>query len=306
MLNLNISLTVLRYERSTEKKIKWSIKPYVRWMNCRNYQVEQGLLSNDRLVPSPEELINLSKVEICKVLCKFVMEAKNADGFGYTCDTLYDLIIMVQSFLKQNGKRMKFLEEDVFFDLKNTLDNRMRQLSKEGKISPRQKVQPLSSDDEEKLWSLGILGNKTPEQLVNTLLYLNGVHFALRAAEEHKNLKVNSNFKVHFDQEVGLKYLEYTEGTSKCNQGGLNSRFIKPKTGHAYQNVVNSDRCLVRLFKKYMSHRPDHLPKCSKDFYLRPLAVPNGDVWFSCQPRGRHKLEKIVMEMCDKAGFVGK
>ena len=63
---------------------------------------------------------------------------------------------------------------------------------------------------------------------------------------------------------------------------------------------------MVRLYEKYMSHCPDHLPKCSKDFYLRPLAVPNGDIWYSCQDHGHHKIEKVVKEMCKKAGFTGK
>ena len=282
------------------------MKAYVRWMNCHNYQVEQGLLSSDRLIPLSKELINLPKEEICLVLCKFVMEAHNSDGKDYTRDTLYDLIIMVQSFLKQNGKPMKFLEEDVFFDLKNALDNRMRDLSKDGKISPRIKAEPLSVSDEEKLWSLGILGDKTPEQLVDTLLYLNSVHFALRAAEEHKSLKMNCQFKVEFDPEVGLKYLQYTECMSKCNQGGLTSRFIQTKVDRAYENVINSDRYMVCLYEKYVSHRPNHLPKYSKDFYLHPLAVPNGNIWYSCQARGRHNLDKVVKTMCAKAGFTGK
>ena len=104
-----------------------------------------------------------------------------------------------------------------FFDLKNTLDNQMRQLSKEDKVAKCEKAQPLSVDDDDLLWLSGILGDSTPEQLVDTLLYLNGVHFALRAAEEHKSLKMNCQFQVKFDHEVGLKYLEYTECTSKCN-----------------------------------------------------------------------------------------
>ena len=66
-------------------------------------------------MPSPEELINLTKEEICAVLCIFIMEAKNADGQDYTIDTLYDLIIMIQCFLKQNCKSLHFLDEDVFF-----------------------------------------------------------------------------------------------------------------------------------------------------------------------------------------------
>ena len=268
--------------------------------------MEQGLLSHDRTVPSPEQLITMSKPEICAVLCKFVVEVKNADGVDYTHDTLYDLVIMIQSFLKQHGVVMKFLDEDVFFDLKNTLDNRMRELSKQGKISPCEKAEPLTAKDEDRLWCDGILGDKNPEQLVDTLLYLIGVHFGLRAAEEHKSLKVNCQFHVDYDHDVGLKYIEYTECTSKCNQGGLNSRFIKPKKSRTYQNVVNTDRCMVRLYEKYLSHRPSHLPKCSDDFYLRPLTVPQGDIWYSCQLRGHHKLEKVVRKMCDKAGFSGK
>ena len=162
----------------------------------------------------------------------------------------------------------------------------MHDLSKEGKIAPRIQAEPISVSEEEQFWQLGILGDDTPEKLVNTILYLNGVHFALRAAEEHKSLKVNCQFKVGYDSSVGLKYLEYNECMSKCNQGGLTTRFVKPKKSHAYENVTNSDRCMVRLFEKYMSHHPDHLPKCSTDFYLRPLAVPNGNIWYSCQPRG--------------------
>ena len=173
-------------------------------------------------------------------------------------------------------------------------------------MAPREKAEPISNEDEELLWKRGILGDSNPEQLVNTLLYLNGVHFALRAADEHENLKVNCQFEVLYDSQVGLKYLKYQEMSSKCNQGGLTSRFNEPKKGRTYQNVVNPDRCLVRLFEKYMSHRPDHDPRCSRDFYLRPLSVPNGNVWYSCQPKGRHSIEKIVKEMCNKIGLTGR
>ena len=48
------------------------------------------------------------------------------------------------------------------------------------------------------------------------------------------------------------------------------------------------------------------MPKCSQDFYLRPLVVPNGDVWYSCQPRGRHALEKVIKKLCKQSGLDGK
>ena len=231
---------------------------------------------------------------------------KDSNGNDYNCDTLYDLMIMVQCFFKENRRPLKFFEDDEFFDLKNTLDNRMKQLSKEGKIAPREKAQPISVQEEEKLWSLGLLGDDTPTKLIDTLLYLLGIHFGLRAADEHKSLKINDQISVKFDSEVGLKYLFYEENTSKCNQGGLSTRCHDVKSSRAYQNVVNSDRCIVRLYEKYVSLRPSHMPKCSQDFYLRPLAVPNGDVWYSCQARGLHALEKVIKNLCKKGGIAGK
>ena len=81
-------------------------------------------------------------------------------------------------------------------------------------------------------------------------------------------------------------------------RGGISTCGIAGNTGRAYQNVANSDLCVVCLFEKYMSVRPDHLPKCSQDLYLRPLSVPNGNIWFSCQARGHHAIEKVIKAIC--------
>ena len=278
----------------------------MRWMNCRNYQVSQDLVVCDHIVPNPDDLVKLKKEEICKVLCMFVIETRNTDGLDYIRDTLYDLIVIVQSFLKQKRHPLKFFEDEMFFDLKNTLDNRMKDLSKQGKFAPSIKMEPIFVSEEEMLWNMKILGDDTPEKLVDTLLYLNGLHFALHVADKHKSLKMNLQLTVGYGNSVGLKYLEYKECTSKCNQVGLMSRFIKPKVSCAYQNVTNADRCMVRLFEKYVSHHPDHDPKCSKDFYLHPLSNQNGNVWYSCQPRGRHTLGEVVKNLCKKAGLSEK
>ena len=59
-------------------------------------------------------------------------------------------------------------------------------MSKEGKIAPYEKALPISVQEEEQLWSLGLLGDDSPTKLVDTLLYLLGIHFGLHAANEHK------------------------------------------------------------------------------------------------------------------------
>ena len=142
------------------------MKAYVCWMVCHNYQVIHGIIPKDQVVPDPDELIGLPSEEICKMLCMFVMEVKNANG-DYYRDMFYDLMVMVQAFLKKNRCQCKFFA-DVFFDLKNTIDNKMTDLSEEGKVAPCEKAEPISNDDEDRMWSLGILGDETPTKLVNT------------------------------------------------------------------------------------------------------------------------------------------
>ena len=73
----------------------------------------------------------------------------------------------------------------------------------------------ISPEDEEMLWS-SVLGTDTPQKLVDTVLYLFGLHFALRAGKEHRNLRVgpNSQIEVKHDH-TGMQFLRYTEDCSK-------------------------------------------------------------------------------------------
>ncbi len=79
----------------------------------------------------------------------------------------------------------------------------------------RRQAETISEDKEEKMWQTGVLGDDTPQQLGDTILYMLGLHFALRAGTEHRNLRyVNSQLAVKTDSE-GTKYLLHTEVMSK-------------------------------------------------------------------------------------------
>ena len=90
------------------------------------------------------------------------------------------------------------------------------------------------------------------KQLVETLVYLFGLHFALRGGKEHRRLRcVNSQIVMKYDGQ-GKKYLEYTEDVSKTNAGSLDHRKTKPKVTRPHENP-DSTRCIVRLYEKYCS-----------------------------------------------------
>ena len=64
----------------------------------------------------------------------------------------------------------------------------------------------------------GLLGDGSPQALLDTMVFLCGIHFALRSGEEHHSLQL-SQFELIEDGVAA--HLVYTENYSKNNQGGL-------------------------------------------------------------------------------------
>ncbi len=94
----------------------------------------------------------------------------------------------------------------------------MKSLAKQGCIQPRNQAIPILHKEEDILWEKGVLGEDTPEILVNTVMYLIGIHFALHGGEEHMALKVRAfaQIKLKYD-ELDMKFLEYQPNQLKNN-----------------------------------------------------------------------------------------
>lgn len=241
--------------------------------------------------------------ELCHCLTRFVLETRKKNGEEYPCESLQELLLSIQTYLALQGREFQFLQDPDFVSLRNTLDARMKQLAAEGKRVKRKQAEVISADDEEQMWQKGILGSDTPQQLVDTLLYMIGLHFALRAGQEHWQLRYVDG-QIAVNNGPNGRFLRYTEDISKNSQGGLAHKHVRPKCVDAYENKDNLDRCIVTLYEKYISHRPTS-PKCSPALYLRPLNKPQGDVWYSCQRQGIHQITKTVKRLCSSAGLQG-
>ena len=76
------------------------------------------------------------------------------------------------------------------------------------------------------IWEKHILGLSNPKQLVDTVLYLFGVHFALRATVEHRALCVGPKSQLTLGLDRDKRFLEYSEDVSKTRQGGIDHRNI--------------------------------------------------------------------------------
>ena len=155
------------------------------------------------------------------------MEVKKVNGDKFLGKTLYDILVCIQFHLECYGFCFKLLNDEAFRDIKFTLDNTMKARVASGIGITMKQAQVLSVTDKDYLWSLRYLGNSTPDQFLNTVVFCVGKGFALRASMEHRALRAipfNSQLAFHRDDDNEI-YLQYTEDIAlKQTRGGSSIR----------------------------------------------------------------------------------
>ena len=168
--------------------------------------------------------------------------------------------------------------------------------------SKKRQAEPISQQEEETLWQQGLLGDKDPQVLLDTMVFCNGLYFALRSGREHRQLRLRPCQIQLIEGE--RPYLQYTEDISKNRPGGIKGRNVKPKIVLHHANTENPERCFVRLFKKYIELCPT-TPSEMDAFYLQPAAKPTETRWYTSKPLGHNKLTKTMARLCEAAGIEG-
>ncbi len=77
---------------------------------------------------------------------------------------MYSLLIMLQLHLEKTGLSWKLLDDKEFLSVRNTLDNLMKERAI-SYVGVEHKFDPITVENEEELWSQGLLGGDTPKQL---------------------------------------------------------------------------------------------------------------------------------------------
>ena len=179
----------------------------------------------------------------------------------------------------------------------------MKQRHSEG-LGVRKSSHIITLEHENKLFNQGVLGEENPSQLLKTVIYMIGLHCALRGGNEHSNLRCpGHNLQIKFERDTcGIERLVYHEDPlQKTNQGGLVCKGTS-KTVFVYP-AENAHRCPVRLVKKYMKLLPETM-KCQK-LYLRCRKKQSAGTWYCDQPYGVNRIKTTVKDLCKEAGLVG-
>lgn len=155
-----------------------------------------------------KDIMQMSDEEISKTISFFVAEVRNKSGDDYRPNSLYEIVCAIQHKMRHDGRFINFFDYDRFYEMRSILDSKMKELSARGMGIERKRADIITEAQEEEMWSKGFLGRDTPQKLLDTLLFQLGLHFALRARQEHRNLRVGTYSQISISMDAsGTRYL---------------------------------------------------------------------------------------------------
>ena len=275
---------------SSHKKIKWANNVYETWIKARN-GLQKETLDTTALL----DLFLLEKTDtICENLCKFFTEITKATGDPYPPKTLYELAASFQMDLNDRAVDANIFTDKKYRQILQAIDKTMKTSTKQGLQPVKKKADFITLDMEQTLWEKNILSTDSPHELVRTVYYILGVQCGLRSREEHRYLRAPG--PTCQLQDLG-DHFEYTEMSSKNNQGGIKERNLKRKIVKIFPTKTKS--CPVAIIKRYVSL----LPPTAQAWYCHPLKVRKLDCWYSKQPIGVNTLSDFMKSIQAEAGW---
>ena len=87
-------------------------------------------------------------------------------------NTLYQLVCGLQRYLREHGRAdIKIFDNPTLHEFRSTLDGEMKRLNSTGNYVNEKQAQPITQEQENRLWELGLLGDQDPRTLLNTIVY---------------------------------------------------------------------------------------------------------------------------------------
>lgn len=271
---------------NTIKKERWVMKIFRTWLQ------EWRVRITDDTLKVLKEIEEFTKDDLNYVLKFFFAEVRKENGAWYPPETLKTIAAMIQHYFRRElDWKFSFFYDKEFQTARNSLDAQMKKSARLGNAKPKRRPEAITYDDENALWINGTFGFSNPNQIINTLVYHFGIHFSLRAGQEHRDLEFGEESQITLCEENDREFLQYVERISKNKRFGLKCTRMEPKCTRLY-DAPDENRCIVKVYKEYLRHRPENC----KDFYLTPLPTSQmkTEVWFKKSPMGIHTLEKVT------------
>ena len=233
----------------------------------------------------------------------FLLNVKKTDGKDYEPDTLTSFHRAISRHLNDNNYGHDIVQSPLFKTSKKVLEMRRKQLKQGGLGNRPNRAEPLSAEQEQRLWDCGQLGTESAEPLQNAVWFFVTKLLGLRGSHEARQLQWG-DLSMQND-ENGAEFLEFNERVTKTRTG--NSAHLRPFAPKIFPNIGNPQKCPVRAYKLFREHRPNAMMTDSAPFFLginRHAKV--GGEWYKCQPMGHDMLGSIMRRMAAGAGLQGR
>ena len=199
----------------------WGVRAFNEWRSAKlsNPSTYDILIDEANL----NNLSDLRKDVFIYVISRFIPEVvKVKDGSDYPGKMLYEMIVSIQRYLNENGLGWKILDKNDFKEVRTVLDNVMKERACRNLGVIKKQAEYIPLDYEDRMWKQGVLGEQFPDQLGDTVLFLLGINLALRAGDEHYNLRCDSidrPSQLSFERNgEGIHCLVYREDNVTKNQ----------------------------------------------------------------------------------------
>ena len=282
--------------KNTQKNDSWAMSTLTEWMTQRNNRC------SDSEEKCPENLLETDNAEsLSRWLSLFIIEVRKQNGNKYPPSSLYSLLCSFQRIMKRyNPKAFSIFEtKDVRFQqFHRAMANIFQALRSEGIVKEVRHVTAITSEEEVLLWQRGILGDTSPLSLVRSVFFLNGKNFCLGGGREHRDLRLSQFTRRgdHWEFVSNRSKPVRLGGTDVCKENSVFRQYPSPAAGRA---------CHFYLLDLYFSKL---LPYLHKDaFYFTPAPSisprPFNQPWYTYNPIGVNKLDRMVKDMFEEAGI---
>ncbi|OCT56659.1 uncharacterized protein qrich1l2.L isoform X2 [Xenopus laevis] len=248
-------------------------------------------------VSERRELLKIPVEELDQHLANFIGSHRKQDGSEYEPGTLRGILgSLDRHFEKSNYPYAIYRSRDTkFLKTVKAMKEKQSYLKKIGKGNHPHHTEPLTEQEIELLYTSGTIGMHNPTALLHMLFFNIGLHFSLRAMEQHSLIWGEIVLKA---DSQGRKYLEYTKKLFP----GRNLGKLRPSETmkmQIYESPEQPDRDVVRAYEKYSLERPEKMKRKEAPFYLTPQSDcrPGYACWYKSLPMGENRIRSIMKNL---------
>ncbi|CAC5417811.1 unnamed protein product [Mytilus coruscus] len=276
----NITWTKEGDEQFLSVNTKWAVGVFNQWRSFRTQ-------NKDAII----ELHMMNAECMNYWLERFVMETRKQNGDEYPPKSLYYIVCgLLRHCRDMNVHDKNFLDQKDgrFAHFRRVLDAKMKDLLSKGLGTKVRRADPVSDDDEEKLWANGVFGTTNSSTLQYTVFFYNCKLFGLRGRDEHRNLD-HSQFET--GQDATGRFVRFIGRNNKTFKGGLDNKDIK--------HYASGPRCIVDYYETYLKAIGSGV------FYRKPLISDVQDKHrYGKSPLGGPLLHFPSITKAENGGYV--